>query len=62
MSDGLLSVKETAEYFGVRPRTVFKLCEQQQLPSYHIGSRRLFKREELEQWLAARRVPERIGA
>lgn len=49
----LLSKEQVGEFLGVSTSMVNKLlvADEHRIPSYKIGSRRLVKLAELEQWL-----------
>lgn len=47
-----LSVKETAVFLGVSPKTIYKMAREKQIPFVKIGRRVLFKIDSLERWLA----------
>lgn len=48
MTDGLLTIKETAKILGVSVRTVARLVESGRLPSFKDGWFRLYKRADVE--------------
>jgi excisionase family DNA binding protein len=52
-SKKLLNTKEAAEYLGVSVFTIYKLSAGGQLPHYKVGSRTLFREEQLLDWLAS---------
>ena len=49
--DRLLNISELSEYLNVTKRTVYRLLEGGDLPSFRVGSHLRFKREEIDQWL-----------
>jgi excisionase family DNA binding protein len=46
-SEPLVSVREAAEYLGVRPATVYLWAELERIPSYKLGALRRFRLSEL---------------
>lgn len=53
----ILTADETAEYLGFERRTVMNMGSMHVLPNYKQGARRYFKREELDKWMTANKVP-----
>lgn len=49
--DKLLNLQELAEYLNVTKRTVYRLLDGSDLPSFRVGSHLRFKREEIDEWL-----------
>ncbi len=49
--DKLLNLQELAEYLNVTKRTVYRLLDGSDLPSFRVGSHLRFKREEIDDWL-----------
>jgi excisionase family DNA binding protein len=45
---GVLSIPEAAEYLRVNRSFVYTLLDSGQLPSFHLGRRRLIRREDLD--------------
>jgi excisionase family DNA binding protein len=50
-----LNIKETSRFLKISISTLNRLIKQRGIPSYKIGDRRLFDREELVDWMKARR-------
>jgi len=50
------SVEEAAHYIGVTRPTVYRLLGAAELPSLHIGRRRMILKEDLDQFLNDRRL------
>ena len=50
--------KEAARELGVSPFTVGVYVRGRRIPHYRVGRRIVFDRDEIREWLAARRVPE----
>jgi len=53
MTEALLTVHEVAEWLKVNPETVKRLARRGALPSYVIGRRRRFRRDDVETYLAS---------
>ncbi len=51
-----LNIKEAAEYLNLSSKTLYTYTEKAKIPFYKIGSRILFKTEELDAWLKERKV------
>ena len=51
-----LTLIEAAEYLNVSKSTLYKYTSEATIPYYKIGSRILFKTEELDVWLKERKV------
>jgi excisionase family DNA binding protein len=50
-----LTVEETCRYLGGISRpTLYRLLGEGELESFHIGTRRYFTRESLDQWINQR--------
>lgn len=56
---GMMTAREVADFLGLHENWVYDQAASGRLPSYKIGGTRRFRREELEEWLAAQREPER---
>ena len=48
-----MTVEEAAEYLRCRPKRVYDLVSQSRIPAHRDGSRRLFLRTELDEYLLA---------
>ena len=55
--DKLFSIKETAEYFGVSPRTVERWIAIGDLGSVLVGRQRRISEKDIDLYLAARSQP-----
>ena len=51
MEDRWLSIKEIAEYLGVRRETIYVYFEKKNLPGHRIGKFWKFKRDEVDVWV-----------
>lgn len=56
-----MNVQEAAEFLRLRPSTLYAWVCAGRIPYAKIGSRILFDRNVLVQWVAARARPERSG-
>lgn len=52
---GLLRVREAGIILQMCEAQIYTLAKAGQIPSYKIGKRRMFKLEELQQWIATKR-------
>ncbi len=55
MEQRFLSSVEAATFLGVSKPLIEKLVARKAIPSYKIGKRRLFDKEELVEWVKAHR-------
>ncbi len=46
-----LDVKEVAEYLGISTDMVYILCREKRIAHFRIGSRILFKKEAIDNWI-----------
>lgn len=46
-----LTISETADYLKVSKETIYKLAQQNEIPSSKVGSQWRFNRKMLDQWL-----------
>jgi excisionase family DNA binding protein len=51
---GLLDIHQAAEYLGMSHRWLYRNYQAEQIPHVRIGSRILFRRTDLDQWIARR--------
>jgi excisionase family DNA binding protein len=58
---GKIDLKSAARDLGVSSFTLALWTRRRQVPHYRLGRRIIFDREELQAWLAERRVSERPG-
>jgi len=57
----LLTLKETAEFLRLHPKTVERWAREGKIPFYRVGSRVLFQRSDVLQWLGERRTEQFRG-
>ncbi len=55
---GALSVEEAANYLSVSRAALYRLMSSGQVPSLHIGKRRVVRREDLDAFLESRLAAE----
>ena len=53
----LLSVREAADFLGLKPVTIYKYINSRSIPFIKIGRRVLFEPEDLESWLKDKKIP-----
>jgi len=51
MKDRWLSVKEIAEYLGVKQDTIYKWITRKRMPAHKIGRLWKFKKDEIDKWV-----------
>jgi excisionase family DNA binding protein len=52
----MLNHDEAAEFLGISRATLYNLCSQEKIPRYKVGSKNLFKRSDLKQWIEVQSV------
>ena len=57
MMDEILNVRETAEYTKLKLSTIYSYIRARKIPHFKVGTRCLFARQELEDWLNRHRIP-----
>jgi excisionase family DNA binding protein len=55
----LFTPQRTAEYLGVRPSWVYEQARNRRLPHLKLGKHLRFLQEDLDAWIAARRIEAR---
>ena len=58
MEQGYLTVKEVAQYLGMKTSTVYALVPE--IPHYRIGNLIRFRKEDIDTWLATKREESNI--
>ena len=51
-----LTALEVAEYLGVSIDTIYKLCREKKIVHFRIGSRLLFKKASIENWIEQKMI------
>ena len=52
-----MPASQAAEYIGKSPRALWEMAVKNQIGYIRDGRKRIYEKEELDRWLAARRVP-----
>jgi excisionase family DNA binding protein len=55
--EGLLIVEEAAEFTRLSTKTLYTYASQKRIPHIKLGSRLLFERVKLEEWIKGNAVP-----
>ena len=50
---GMMAVKEVAEYLGISKATVYQYTSSRRLPYFKLGTRLLFRVDEIDEWVEA---------
>ena len=53
----ILTLKQACELTTLAPSTLYLYARTRQIPSFKLGTRLRFSREDLEEWLSSRRRP-----
>ena len=51
-----ITASETAEYLGISLDTVYRLCREKKLVHLKIGSRLLFKKSAIDNWIEQKMI------
>ena len=51
-----LTASEVAEYLGVSIDSVYKLCREKKIVHFRIGSRLLFKKAAIDNWIEQKMI------
>ncbi len=54
----MMSVKDVAAFLNVVPKTIYRLIEQGELPSYKVGKVIRIKRSDIEEYLEKQKQPQ----
>lgn len=57
-----LTIREVSKFLKISTATLNRLVKQNKIPSYKVGDRRLFDRDELIEWVRNHRAQERPTA
>ena len=55
MNENFLTTKDVAKLLNSSETWIRKLVQNKVIPSYKIAGRRLFKKEEIDQWIESQR-------
>jgi excisionase family DNA binding protein len=56
---GMLTVNELADYLRISRSMIYRLLKRGEIPGFKIGSDWRFNLDEIDQWLAKRRIKPR---
>ena len=51
-SEGILTIKEVANYLKVTERTIYRLSQAKKSPSFKVGGMWRFLRKDIDAWIA----------
>ena len=51
---GMMGVKELADYLGISKATVYQYTSSRRVPYFKLGTRLLFRVDEIDEWVEAR--------
>lgn len=51
--DGVLTIKEVAEYLKVTERTIYRLAAAKKIPAFKVGGTWRFRTADINDWIAA---------
>ena len=54
----VMTLKEVAEYLHIHQNTLYKLIRLSEIPSFKIGSDHRFRRNEIEESVAEKQLPQ----
>jgi len=52
INEGYLNVEQVSEYLSTRPSWIYQNHKRLGIPSYSLGRKLLFRRSEIDLWLA----------
>ncbi len=55
MEDKIMTIKEVSQFLKLNVSTINKMINEGTIPSYKIGKRRLFDRDDLIRWFKSHR-------
>jgi excisionase family DNA binding protein len=55
MENKFLTIKETSELLRINISTINRFIKEGKIPSYKVGKRRLFDRDELIEWVKSQK-------
>jgi len=56
MDQEYIGVKDVAKWLGLSVQGIYKMVKEKRVPSYKIDSTHLFKKSELEKWIASKKI------
>ena len=51
-SEGVLTIKEVADYLKVTERTIYRLSQAKKIPSFKVGGMWRYLRKDIDVWIA----------
>lgn len=51
-SEGILTIKEVADYLKVTERTIYRLSQAKKIPSFKVGGMWRYLRKDIDVWIA----------
>ncbi|PIT76575.1 helix-turn-helix domain-containing protein [Limnohabitans sp. B9-3] len=51
-SEGILTIKEVADYLKVTERTIYRLSQAKKIPSFKVGGMWRYPRKDIDAWIA----------
>lgn len=51
-SEGILTIKEVADYLKVTERTIYRLSQAKKIPSFKVGGMWRYLRKDIDAWIA----------
>ena len=52
-----MNLNECAHHLSVTPKAIYQKVHRHEIPHYKMNKRLLFKKEEIDEWVEAQRVP-----
>ncbi len=51
MREGILTIKEVAQYLKVTERTLYRLAQDGKIPAFKVGASWRFKQADIDAWI-----------
>lgn len=51
MNNGIMTIKEVAEYLKIKEKTAYALAAKGEIPGFKVGGSWRFDREDIEAWI-----------
>jgi excisionase family DNA binding protein len=55
----LLTQRQAAELLGIPPEALRRMATRGAVPSFKVGSRRIYRRSDLDSWISSEKRPRR---
>ena len=59
--EGILTIKEVADYLKVTERTIYRLSQAKKIPSFKVGGVWRYLRKDIDAWIAKQSVGTEIN-